>query len=60
MTPSPRKPMSDSGAALEIRCCCPSTDPEWCARIRLSRLDDEPIEPCECVCHDYDEDLPHG
>jgi hypothetical protein len=37
------------------RCACPTSDPFACARARYG--DDNDREPCECSCHERDDDV---
>lgn len=44
-------------AAREARCACPSTDAGECVEMRYGITSDEARdEPCECACHESDED----
>jgi len=36
------------------RCCCRVSDPFECAKLRYPMSEEQ--EPCECVCHDNNED----
>ena len=43
--------------AAAWRCACPSTDAQECVEVRYGVTDDEARdEPCECACHETDED----
>jgi hypothetical protein len=37
------------------RCCCPQRDARDCARMRYPN-DRPPVEPCECACHEDDDE----
>ncbi|MGG5810970.1 hypothetical protein [Falsiroseomonas sp. CW058] len=39
-------------------CACPSSDARTCIAIRYGRdrYCDDPTEPCECACHQEDDD----